>query len=206
MGCSETQGSNEDLSSCWAYILHQKINETEKTSGYFNIALVGSGIIPQILKCYEYIKKFGKPEHIFFLSPEPYRTIGYSEQVGGIAYTNATPDVSSRESVSDLSTTVDYNFIILSMFESFCESLNIKLTWSTWSRFEEKIFEQYSFSNYFNLNMTELSLEDLYNKYSDNTRSVDNNFLKGDGHKGIVFHRYWADMFYRNIKSEKNNK
>lgn len=206
MGCSETQGSNEDLLSCWAYLLYQKINETESTSGYFNIASIGSGIIPQIVKAHEYIKRFGKPDHIFFLSPEPYRTIKYSEEMRSISYSNLTPEVEAKNSVSDLSTAVAYNFIILSMFESFCESLNIKLTWSTWSNFEEKIFEQYGFANYFSLNMDGLSLEDLYSKYADNTKSFEHNFLKADKHKGIVFHRYWADMFYRNIKSEKNNK
>ena len=206
MGCSETQGSNEDLLSCWAYILHQKINETEKTSGYFNIASVGSGIIPQIIKAHEYIKRFGKPDHIFFLCPEPYRTIQYSHNADSVIYSNITPSVGVENNVSDIANTFAYNFIILRMFELFCKNLNIELTWSTWANFEERIFEEYGFLNYFSLKMNDLSLEDLYNKYSDSTKSFEHNFIKGDKHKGIVFHRYWANMFYRDFKSEKNNK
>jgi len=54
--------------------------------------------------------------------------------------------------------------------------------------------------------MTNVSLENLYELYADESRTIDNNFLKKDKHKGIVFHRYWAEKFYQERLNEKNNK
>ena len=206
MGCSETQGSNEDLDSCWAYILYNKIKGEEVVSGYFNIASIGSGIIPQILKAQEYIKRFGKPDEIFFLSPEPYRTLKYLIKDQRIHYSNVTPDVNTESEISDMLQIFSYNAIMLQMFESFCEILNIKLIWSTWSGYEEDLFDRYKFKNYFNLHMKNLSLENLYSLYADKSRTIDNNFLKKDKHKGIVFHRYWAEQFYQKRLNENNIK
>jgi hypothetical protein len=44
-----------------------------------------------------------------------------------------------------------------------------------------------------------------YEQYSDPTRSVTENLTKADGHKGLVIHKYWADMFYERRQNEKNN-
>jgi hypothetical protein len=206
MGCSETQGSNEDLNSCWAYILYNKIKTKENVSGYFNIASIGSGIIPQIMKAQEYIKKFGKPDEILFLSPEPYRTLKYSKTDARVEHSNITPEVYEECDISDMLEIFSYNATIIQMFESFCETLNIKLLWSTWASHEEYIFDGYGFKNYFNLHMTNVSLENLYELYADESRTIDNNFLKKDKHKGIVFHRYWAEKFYQERLNEKNNK
>jgi hypothetical protein len=206
MGCSETQGSNEDLDSCWAYILYNKIKREENVSGYFNIAYIGSGIIPQIIKAQEYIKRFGKPDEIFFLSPEPYRSISYSKTILRVQHSNVTPEVDSECNISDMLEMFSYNASIVQIFESFCDILNIKLIWSTWASYEEDIFDGYNFSNYFNLHMKNVSLENLYELYADESRTMESNFIKKDGHKGIVFHRYWADKFYEERLNEKNNK
>ena len=37
-----------------------------------------------------------------------------------------------------------------------------------------------------------------YDKYANLNKSLQYNLKKSDGHRGLVFHRYWAEKFYEN--------
>jgi hypothetical protein len=204
MGCSETQGQGDSLENAWAYILYKKINQDEKLSGYFNIAVPGQGIASQILILLEYIDNFGKPDEVFLLMPETSRVICSFENHLGML----TMILDEKKySDSDFMNAHIYAIILLRFLESFCINLNIKFLWSTWWEYEENIFIDYKFDNYFSLNMKNIDhiILKKYEQYSDPTRSVTENLTKADGHKGLVIHKYWADMFYERRQNEKNN-
>lgn len=205
MGCSETQGQGDILENAWAYILYNKINKDEKLSGYFNIAVPGQGIASQILILLDYIDKFGKPDEIFFLIPETSRVIANSGNHLGLLTMRLDE---KKFSDSDFINAHIYAIILLRFLESFCNNLNIKLIWSTWWWHEEDIFIDHNFKNYFSLNMRKIEniISEKYEQYHDPTRSMEDNLVKEDGHKGLVIHKYWADMFYEKRENEKNNK
>lgn len=211
MGCSETEGADHGLDEAWAYILYKKISEKEKLSGYYNLAVSGHGITIQVLTLMEYINKFNKPDEIFFLIPETVRTMLYLN--GSNSGFHAINLRGSRDSlVIDFSeehfVNAHFNSIIsLKFLESYCKEAKIKLFWSTWYAEEEILLDSYGFENYFSLNMknAQTIIENNFKKYEDKTKSVSYNLTKNDGHKGLVFHKYWAEQFYNRRENEKNN-
>jgi len=206
MGCSETQGTPDSLDNAWAYILYKRISEKEKLSGYYNIAHIGEGITIQLLQLIEYIDNFGKPEEIYLLAPESYRTILCSEQ-----HPFVSSNIYSKEenyTDQDFINAHGNTVISLRFLESYCLSSNIKLIWSTWYGEEEDLFSFYGFKNFFSLNMKNIEsrIKDSFIKYQDKSKSVSYNLTKSDGHRGLVFHRYWAERFYEERENEKFNK
>jgi|694.fasta_scaffold133361_2 hypothetical protein len=212
MGCSETQGSNHGLDEAWAYILYKKIKEKESVSGYYNIASIGDGITIQILKLMQYVDNFGVPDEIYFLIPETYRTILYSHK-----HTADTENSFFLNNIrADENNFTDAEFvnahgnsvICLRLLESFCSASNTKLFWSTWFGDEEDIFKEYEFKKFISLDIKnmELNIKKIFEQHEDKTKTVKYNLTKNDGHKGLVFHRYWAEKFYEARENEKNNK
>lgn len=205
MGCSETQGCGDVLDDSWAYIFYKKIAKQENLSGYFNISKVGAGIANQIILLLEYIDNFGKPDEIFFLTPETSRDIVYHN---------------SKVSFVNLRTTeekfLDENFInsyvgsviLLKFLESFCNYSGIKLIWSTWFWQEENLFKGYNFKNYFSLNMKNIEniILNRYEEYHDPLKNMHQNIRKGDGHFGVVVHKYWAQRFYENRQNNQTDQ
>jgi hypothetical protein len=210
LGCSETQGCCQKLEDSWAWILHNKIKQYEKTSGYFNLGTIGHGVQMQIILLMEYISSYGPPDEIYLLAPETARS-----------FIRTDKDFISRNMRGDnqASKTILYDekdfldafgnvFLSLVFLENFCKFSGIKLIWSTWFEKEEDIFDMIGFDSFLNLN-NKNSLKILLNnfhKYEDKTKSMEENLLKPDQHKGVVFHKYWADKFYERRENEKNNK
>jgi hypothetical protein len=78
-GCSVAFGEGIPLEYSWAHKVYSEISNTEKTSGYFNVAQTGASsnfIIIQVLK---YIEKYGVPDSLFVMLPDAQREHGYSE-------------------------------------------------------------------------------------------------------------------------------
>lgn len=200
MGCSETQGCGGPLQDAWSHILYQKISETEDLSGYFNISTIGNGINDQILILLNYIENFGKPDELFFLVPETSRVIYFVEDY--VSQCN----MRNREELfleKDFINAHINSILMLRFLESFCKSLDIKLTWSTWWWQEEDIFKGYGFNDYFSLKMKNIEKIILkkYEEYHDPSKGMNENIRKEDGHYGLVIHKYWAQMFYENRKN-----
>jgi hypothetical protein len=204
MGCSETQGCGDILDDSWSYILYKKIMKTENLSGYFNISVVGAGIPNQIMLLLKYIEEFGKPDEIFFLTPETARDVVYHSSRVSL-FNFRTIKKSDKEKI------LDENFInahlrsimLLKLLESFCNHSGIKLVWSTWWWQEEDIFNSYNFKNYFSLKMK--NIEDIilekYEEYHNPLKNMKQNIRKEDGHLGLVIHKHWAQKFYENRKN-----
>lgn len=215
MGCSETQGSNHGLDEAWAYILYTKIAKDEKLSGYFNISQTGHGIPFQILTMMQYIDNYGKPDEIIFLTPDGTRSfIMYDNRKNGTYQLSPVNmayciDENIENFTENELLNVNFNSILLMKFlESFCKQSKIELIWSTYNSDFSYIIEKMNFNNYFSLNIEKFNknLLNEFDKYADKSKSIEYNLLKSDGHKGLVFHNYWAEKFYDKRKYEKNNK
>lgn len=201
MGCSETQGSNHSLEETWSYILYKKINQNKEFSGYFNIAVNGSGLQIQFMILLEYIKNFGKPDQILLLLPETLRPIGYD--FNNFKQENLS---SNKDLPKDIVNSHLTDIMLLKIFECFCKLNNIKFLWSSWCDEEESLLSFYNFENYFSMNMSNIQnvIVNNFDEFSDNTKSLSYNLKKSDGHKGVWFHNYWASKFYERLINEKN--
>lgn len=201
MGCSETQGCNQGLDETWAYILYNKILEKEKLSGYFNIAVIGDSILRQVFSLFNYIEKYGKPKEIYFLAPDALRTLFYAtKNFTFVAHNLDYPRPGEHFEKNELLNAFFQNVLHLKSLEEFCKNSDIKLIWSTWSEVYEDIFENLGFKNFFNLNMKNVDdyIIENYDKYANSNKSLQYNLRKSDGHRGLIFHRYWAEKFYEN--------
>lgn len=72
-GCSVTFGEALPENFLWAKKLYNKISETTNTSGYFNIGRPGSSMTDIISLIKAYQDKYGTPDYIFVLFPDPDR-------------------------------------------------------------------------------------------------------------------------------------
>ena len=66
-GCSETEGAGDNIENSWAGIVYNKMSETNKLSGFFNIGRSGWGWQIIIANTIEYIKAYGKPDKLLSL-------------------------------------------------------------------------------------------------------------------------------------------
>lgn len=207
MGCSETQGSNHDLQEAWAYILYNKISKKCKTSGYFNIALIGQSILTEILIMLSYVEKYGYPDEMYFLAPETSRNMIYLEDdVNNFVSVNMNQDYEMFNTETIMNSYLN-SLIYLKFLESFCLSNNIKLVWTTWYNDELDLLDKMKFKYFFKLDIpnNENKILQILEKYQDMTKSIKFNLIKEDKHKGLVFHNYWADQFYEKAGYEKKD-
>lgn len=80
-GCSVTFGDGMFEEYSWPMITYNKIKETEKVSGYYNVALNGANHIDIYGQVWAYIKEIGDPDVIFINFPDLGRLVeaGFSE-------------------------------------------------------------------------------------------------------------------------------
>lgn len=79
-GCSETEGVGTRLEDLWAYKVYQRITETEKCSGFFNIGSKGFSIDLIVEQIFSYIEQFGKPEVLFVNFPDLFKFYVWDEK------------------------------------------------------------------------------------------------------------------------------
>ena len=93
-GCSITFGDGMFEEYSWPYLVHQKISQSMKTSGLYNIAFPGANHSDIILQIFKYINEYGNPDLIFINFPDIERQIEHgmgktvtSEVVSGLYMT-----------------------------------------------------------------------------------------------------------------------
>jgi len=94
-GCSETEGVGNKLENIWANIVYQKITETEKCSGFFNIGSKGFSIDLIFEQVLSYIEKCGKPEVLFINFPDLFKFYVWDERLQSWAAKIGVESVSS---------------------------------------------------------------------------------------------------------------
>jgi len=68
-GCSNTYGYSLYNKEIWPWLLYNKIKEKEKVSGYYNLAIPGTGVFEIVTNIFKYINKYTKPDVIFINLP-----------------------------------------------------------------------------------------------------------------------------------------
>ncbi len=189
-GCSEGEGIASPLNTMWNKIVYDNINKDEQYSGFFNVAIDNFGFHKIVFNVINYISKYGKPDEIILLMPDVCRLNQWDTDSDNYYQIWVNPN--------DLSTKVDQekfmNAIIefvpfMKLFESYCDSNNINLVWSTWSNLEGRVFAMLNtFKHFFEID------------YSIDTAVDNSNQIRRDGHQGAYYHDLWAQNFLKRIK------
>jgi hypothetical protein len=176
VGCSNTLGVGVPVEGRWTNILEKKVNKKIQ-----NLGIAGSSINELISKSFQYFKKFGNPETLLFLFPDPFRVplpfkknliIGnydkndlneddlfidnvcfpYSEEYFKKSKYFKIPY--SYRQVLPLELPIFFSMQSIHMLEQYCKSNNIKLIWSSWFDGFARVLDDTQeniFSNFFSL-------------------------------------------------------
>jgi len=210
-GCSNTYGVGLKKEEIWAYKVYNKINETDGSSGYFNLGLVGNNIINSILNIFKYCKKFSNPDIIFINLPSQNRFFNFDED----KKTYRIVENSNLTKTHHIEKLTFYNYYL--MLEQYCSSNNIKLFSFTWDNYDQHflnkninkiyesvnvIFKNYNFKTFYCINEKEM-LNDLFLlKQKDDNEFFD--IARDNMHKGTGAHTYWSDFIYNKYLEKQN--
>lgn len=194
-GCSEGEGIAADIDTVWNKLVYNHLNNNNEYSGFFNVAIDNFGFHKIIFNIINYINKYSKPDEIIILFPEVCRVNEWNSQnrVYMQNWANSNNLLSSKDQKIFMDALI--NFIpFMKLFESYCESNNIKLIWTTWSNLENDIYKSLNTFKYFF--PMDYSLTDGLDVSKQ---------IRRDGHQGEYYHRIWAQNFINRIDHEKHS-
>lgn len=217
-GCSETEGVGGNLDSCWSYMTYCELSKEGNLSGFFNLSRYGWGydIIIQNIMCY--INEYGKPKKIFILFPNLGRFYtwdgneeGFEDFVHRGHIPNSVIDYSEKSNwkrkinAEEQRSQFIIFTMILKLFEEYCISNDIKLSWSTWDKEDT---ENYLNANIFKNFLPMPELKDFIKNNSEyflkEIRPRVDWDKKRDGHCGYAYHSLWADSFLGKLEGKKD--
>jgi hypothetical protein len=216
-GCSETEGVGGNIDDAWSHILYNKICETEKCSGFFNLAKSGWGWNRIITNALIYFKKYGYPDVYFIMLPNHQRQFYYeindfSDE--NFVYWQTYPTsyfiYKERPTEIRLSNRKEYledfvNFLIgWKTFIELCKTNNVKLIFSTWDTLDSNNVKDLNLNGFIEIPYDDGQLDSFTKKYYKNNEIKKDDNKKRDGHRGRVVHKYWADKFYNKYKEDNN--
>ena len=201
-GCSETFGEGGNIEDNWSHKVYQKLSETNTLSGYFNVSVSGANWYQILINLKKYIKTFGAPDFIFMLAPNLNRYFEYDKNLKYFVPKFKNQPITKDDEYFDFYKTMFIPWLmLLKFFIDYCEFLNIKIIWSTWSTQENSnIIRTRYFENSF------LSTWDpIINEHEDPTICdiLDLMPTRRDGHHGNFFHNYIANSFLIEISKRK---
>lgn len=221
LGCSETEGYGANDGEYWPSILHETISNKSTTSGFFNLGRGGWGWEKIIANSSIYFDKYGVPDYMFIMLPNISRFWRYLEDEGQWSYIQRYVNDHKHNIGERSKSLVEHKnlhkmdrSLYLSEFIRFvsgwktylryCESLGIKVLWSTWfAQDSENIKAMYDFKNFVYIgkesDMYEITAKIAANKKSDGTYKS-NDLRRRDGHHGTIYHKIWADKFAEKAK------
>jgi len=204
-GCSETEGVGSPLDTVWAKMLHTELSKKYDVGGYYNLGKSGNGWQKIISSFLVYIKKYGKPTHLFVMLPNVARDYVWSDERQTWNYQQkisfSTDKKHLPKDMHDQVTNIDeyrrsfINFTLAwKLFEAFCEASNIKLLCSTWNYEEVDNLKFHGhIPSYFPLDRP------VFDQYAKEKRPSgkfkDKDLRRRDNHSGILFHEWWKDFF-----------
>lgn len=160
-GCSHTFGSGLPENYVWNKKLIDKMSKNDFFD-YYNIGIPGAPTQVIIKNILTFFIKVGVPDYLFMLLPETsrglkwdgsrYRSVSYYPKTDG--FSDFTKDYSVRYIHEDA---LLVESMLIHLLESLCESLNIKLIWSSTIVFQND-FNEISFKNY-------IGLDQYFHKY-----------------------------------------
>lgn len=218
-GCSVTYGVGLKDNEIWSSLLFNKIKEKEKVSGYYNLAIPGTGIFDIVINIFKYIDKYGSPDSIFINLPGPSRFYALINKEDDI-WTDKVSTHRSYESLENkykhaiynypnnkMSTVIDekaiYIYQYLFMLETFCKNNNIDLYLFSYIYDLGDLIKITDLQTFYNFDEKEI-LKKIYQYHEDNPK--DKFYLKArdEKHPGTAQNYAWYDSLY-NIYLERNH-
>lgn len=197
-GCSETFGEGGPIEENWSYRVYSKLLENNNLSGYFNLARPGATWEDIMLNINKYINEYSKPDIIIMLLPNMPRNYSYYEDEG-IWKVNFDwiANRKDKEYFNIYSSLFVTKMVSLNNFILFCNSIGIKIVWSTWSIPEnEDIVRTDLFQKSF-LKLYKIEFNDNI-EYDADKYDV---FRRDKIHRGNFFHKYIADEFLKYLSN-----
>jgi hypothetical protein len=152
IGCSNTYGLGVPMNGSWPKILEKISNKN-----VHNLSQPGLSIQELVFQTFSYFKKFGNPETIVCLFPDPFRMIvpiksgliGVTNDIDNKPLDTVHLSIYTGKNISDrkkyLKIPYDYTDVLpmefalffsmkaIHMLEQYCFANNIKLIWSSWN-------------------------------------------------------------------------
>ena len=210
-GCSETEGVGSPLNTVWAKILYDKVSKDIENSGYFNLGRSGYGWQKIITSFMIYTKKYGFPDYFFILMPNIGRFYKWEIEMNHWVYMqNAIRNPFFKLDISDEQQSINFSkerevfldwVISWKLFVEYCKSNNVKLVYSSWHTVENKNLQQV---NHMFPELFLMDEDDMAKKFEEKRpgmKTDTHDLRRRDGHHGILYHEYWAERFYEEIKS-----
>ena len=193
-GCSEGEGIASSLNTMWNKIVYDRLNLENEYSGFFNVAIDNFGFHKVVFNIINYISKHGKPDEIILLMPDICRLNQWDPGSENYHQIWANPNSLNTKSDQEKFMNAIIDFVpFMKLFESYCDSNNINLTWSTWSSLEGEVFSIIkTFKHFFEID------------YSLPTTVDQSNQIRRDGHQGAYYHDLWAQNFLKRIKDVRS--
>jgi len=173
VGCSNTYGIGVPIEGSWPKILEKLTNKN-----VHNLSRPGISIQELVFQMFAYFEKFGNPEIIVCLFPDPFRIVvpvkpglvGVGKEISDSRPVESLHlDKYNNTKISDrkkyLKIPYDYEDIFpmefplyfsmraIHMLEQYCRTNKIKLIWSSWHPLTLNVFEQLkeiTFTNFVN--------------------------------------------------------
>lgn len=182
----------------WSKKVHTTYSNLKKTSGYYNLAIPGTGIQSQISNMFRYFENYGNPDLLFFCISD-YRRGYISKPNDDTIYDG----IYNYDENLTIMKKINYEYYM--MLEQYCRSNKIKLMSWTWD-FEkqdqskssqqittQEIFSGFKFSTFYRIDTKEFN--DLMLEYAkENTK--EDFLLRGSDneHPGKAFHDAMAQF------------
>jgi len=214
-GDSVTFGEGLTIEEGWAKQVQVSIDKIQKTSGYFNLAVPGTGTPMHIFNMFKYFKKYGNPDYIFFNMSEMHRFYDYMPDVDMFThkiYSNTnSKHLDDTEKDAWVNTLSLLNFNLYFMLEQYCASNGIKLYTFSWDasvsdwnfgRCSNELMLGWGFKTFHNVH-TEQDSRELF--MLETTEFKDNPYVKtarDNAHQGVGIHRHWANKAVEWFKNQ----
>jgi len=201
-GCSMAFGEYLPEGYSWQYHVHKGMSKKFDTSKPFTLSYPGGSVQKIIDNIYKYINLFGKPDYIFLLIPDLFRT-NWPTKDGDLFVIKMRHqnDLDSSSTMSEHSMVYSCQAYYRS-FEIFCSQLGIKLYTSSWDDETSHIFSTLGFSNYGNMDL-EREEDFLMSLNKGELEGYDKDFLISAAdsvHPGVITSMYFAKHFLDRVE------
>jgi lysophospholipase L1-like esterase len=202
LGCSITSGVGLPENLIWT---NQLINKKNKNINFYNLGMHGASVQQIFHNFITFIKKYGKPSHVFILFPEIDRTIAFDEKNNMFVKITSFHEndvknknfyvakkIKKNNTIEDL---ILFNIEKIHTIEFLCKEMNINLTWSTWSKDYQKLLKEINFCNY--IEIPALGSEELQNYEIENILNLKYwDHARDKSHPGTRYHSIIANIFF----------
>jgi hypothetical protein len=221
-GCSVTYGLGLYAKETWSHKLYNKIKDSEKVSGYYNLALPGTGTMDIVANIFKYIDMYKKPDVIFINLPNPTRfyflwdsIMKNTEIDWDYRYTNnmseyyysAFPFGDGSDKFSESVKINVYQYLL--MLNLYCKANNIKLYIFSYIDATYRFLKDFTdIENVYEINSKDLNKK-IFQYVKENPKDEfamkarDQYDEKDRAHLGTAFHDGWAQIMYNYYKESQ---